>query len=197
MNVPWPNVSRLVRLGAWDSSERSGPWMILPGVSQPLDRGDAGVDQRDVDALAGIAGGPPGLCARVLGRRCHGVDVARRVVAGRLDARGAEGRHEEGSGEDDAQPATAGEVEAPAEGRRHRTGLARRIRAPARPRVSGRACLGSSKAVRSGCTIEVHLQEGLLMRRLATGRSCRVTSEDPWLCVPVSRRVCPVSDRIL
>ena len=35
MNVPWPNVSRLVRLGAWDSSDRSGPWMTLPGVLSP------------------------------------------------------------------------------------------------------------------------------------------------------------------
>ena len=35
-----------------------------------------------------------------------------------------------------------------------------------------RPCLNSSEAIRFDCTIEVHLQEGLVMRRLATGRSC-------------------------
>ena len=98
----------------------------------------------------------------------------------------------------DAQTAAAEEVEAPAERRRHRTALAGRIPASARPvGPRWRACLDWSKAVRSGCSIEVHLQEGLLMRRLATGRSCRVRRKDPWLCVPVSRRVCLVSDRIV
>ena len=99
----------------------------------------------------------------------------------------ADSRHEEGKRRGHARAATAGEVEAPAE-RSESIGPACRI---------WRSCLGSSKAVRSGCTIEVHLQEGLLMRRLATGRSWECRREDPWLCVPVSRRVCPVSDRIL
>ena len=35
MNVPWPNVSRFVRLGAWDSSERSGPYATLSAPSRP------------------------------------------------------------------------------------------------------------------------------------------------------------------
>jgi len=34
------------------------------------------------------------------------------------------------------------------------------------------------------------------MRFLATGRSVDpMVPEDPWLCVPASRRVCPVSDQ--
>ena len=35
MNVPWPYVSRLVRFGACDSSDRSGPLITLPGASRP------------------------------------------------------------------------------------------------------------------------------------------------------------------
>ena len=35
MNVPCPLVSRLRRFGAWDSNDRSGPWMTLPAVARP------------------------------------------------------------------------------------------------------------------------------------------------------------------
>jgi hypothetical protein len=35
MNVPCPFVSRLVRFGDWDSSERSGPLTTWPGLFSP------------------------------------------------------------------------------------------------------------------------------------------------------------------
>ena len=100
---------------------------------QSLDRGDAGVDQRDADPLARVTSGPPRLRARVVGREGHGVDIARRVVVARSDDGGREGRHQQRHGQDGAQSAATDQVEAPAGGGRHRSALAGRIHAPASP----------------------------------------------------------------
>ncbi len=173
MNVPWPNVSRLVRSGAWDSSDRSGPWMTLPAAFEAVDRRDAGVDQRDVDALARVAGGPPGLRAGVAVVMTIEFDVARRVVpSGAVTPVGAEGRGEQEGGQTVAPKRPAREVEAPATCR-HRT-----------VRVGAALQLGPVQGRSLGCTIEVHLQEGSLMRRLVTGRSCRWSRKIPGFASP-------------
>jgi hypothetical protein len=56
----------------------------LAGRCEALDRGNAGVDHRHIDAGARVAGVPPVDRPRVAGHGVHRVDVGRRIVRGVL-----------------------------------------------------------------------------------------------------------------
>ena len=88
--------------------------MTLPGVARPSTRLTPGVDDRDVDAVAGVARVPQGRRARVGGRVGHRVDVGSGVVAAGQRGGRDDGRGEEDGGQRAAESAGAREVQAPA-----------------------------------------------------------------------------------